>query len=189
MTEFIANGTYLETNFDIRWTGQKVGVLVFHCTDTPQAPEPVAPTSTDQRSVHVSTIEPPNVVVGLARVLVQFLPNARPLDENHVFLAMYHVIQLLASVNKDHKIAESGTLKTTFFQAPELWFTISAIKGRGLPGREPAFMRAETVIEVCRQIPFYMVAPGGAFKEIQWEAVVGDAGVAVGNGVFRRLRK
>ncbi|KAI4289549.1 MAG: hypothetical protein L6R35_001180 [Caloplaca aegaea] len=185
MEEYIANGTYLETDFDILWTGQKVGVLVFRHTDTPQTSRPVVPTSTDQRSAHMFTIEPPNVTVGLTRVLIQFLPNARPFDENHVFLAMYYTIQLFAGVNRDHKMAFTGTLAASFSEGPELWFTLSAIKGRGLPGREPPFMRAETVIEVCRRIPFYMAAPGGAFKEIQWEAVVGDAGDTVGKGVLR----
>ncbi|KAL9018878.1 MAG: hypothetical protein Q9185_003849 [Variospora sp. 1 TL-2023] len=188
MEEFIANGTYLETDFDILWTGQKVGVLVFRHTNTPQTLRPVVPISTDQRSAHLSTIEPPNVTVGVTGVFIQFLPNARPLIENHVFLAMYYAMQLFAGVDRDHKMRYPGTLAASFYEAPELWFTISAVKGRGLPGRETPFLLVENVIEVCRRIPFDMAVPGGAFKEIQWVAVVGDVGdtgVEVGNGVFR----
>ncbi|KAI4192147.1 MAG: hypothetical protein LQ348_003250 [Seirophora lacunosa] len=185
MTEFITSGIYLETSFDILWAGWRVGIMEFRRTETLQASKPAVQTPPGQGSVLSPPIEPLSATGRLTKVTLTILPNARRLDGNHVFLAMYEMIAGLAGINKDTEFV--GTSTNSFHDAPELSLIISSVDGHGLPREEPPYMLFETIIDVCRRIPFYLASAGGDFKEIKWEASVDYpemGGFTLGRGVL-----
>ncbi|KAL8963672.1 MAG: hypothetical protein Q9193_000092 [Seirophora villosa] len=170
MTEFITTGIYLETNFDIRGAGRRVGSMEFRRTETLQASEPAVQTPPGRESVLPPPIGPLSATGRLTKITLTFPPNARPIDENHVFLTMYEMIAGLAGINKDTEFV--GTSTNSFRNAPELSLIISSVDEDGQPREEPPYMLFETIIDVCRRIPFYLASAGGDFKEIKWEASV-----------------